>query len=87
LGAKVEGDPKEENLYRTAASMLPGIGSGVWKRHGSESNTEKWRRHMNQRARFLEQMRNRLEEMDKETEESGSDDGNEDNKEQTLKKD
>lgn len=32
-------------------------------------------------------MRNRLEEMDKETEESGSDDGNEDNKEQTLKKD
>ena len=42
---------------------------------------------MNQRARFLEQMRNRLEEMDKETEESGSEDGNEDNKEQTLKKD
>ena len=42
---------------------------------------------MNQRARFLEQMRNRLEEMNKETEESGSDDGNEDNIEQIQKKD
>jgi hypothetical protein len=41
---------------------------------------------MNQRARFLEQMRNRLEEMDKEEVESGSENTNEDNKKEVVEK-
>ena len=41
---------------------------------------------MNQRARFLEQMRNRLEEMDKEAEKSGSDNSSGDDKEETETK-